>query len=93
VREGAVLAQAAPPLPRFSGKLGDDLAAELYCRTLQTEISEITRRSNAVLPYPASQRLIEAEANIDVEWPHGGFESAPDTGIIETLGVARLPDG
>lgn len=77
----------------ISGNVGAALAAELYCRTSTIDVSEFTRKSKASLPHPAPRRVIEAAANMPVEWPAGLFRPAPDTGMIEALSVASIPDG
>jgi hypothetical protein len=85
----AVLPERTP----ISRKLAAALVAELYCRTWPTELSKLTRMAAAFLRHLTPQRVIQVDANVAAEWPGGGFEPAPDTGMIEAFSVAPLPDG
>jgi hypothetical protein len=82
-----------PQRVAISGKVGVALA-DLYCRTASIDVTQFTRKAAAALPLPSPpQRPIDLSGNVALEWPSGGFDPNPDSGMIEALRVARLPDG
>ena len=82
-----------PQRVAISGKVGVALA-DLYCRSGSIDVTQFTRKAAAALPLPSPpQRPIDLSGNVAFEWPSGRFDPSPDSGMIEALTVARLPDG
>jgi hypothetical protein len=89
---------AAPTLPPqrviFSGKSALALAAQLYCRKLSIDLTALTRKTAAATPtFPPLQRLIGSSDEDATVWPPGRLTVPLDTGMIEVLTFAPLPDG
>jgi hypothetical protein len=77
----------------ISGKVGEVLAAMLYCRS-GSALTQFSRRAPACLPLPAPpQRLLSAASNEFTEWPADKLAPAKDQGRIEAFAFRHLPDG
>jgi hypothetical protein len=87
---------AAVILPQrlmISGKVGEALAAALYCRT-GSAMMQFTRKAPACLPLPSPpQRLLSAASNEFAEWPVDRLTPAAAQGLTEAFAFGHPPDG